>query len=158
MLDTINIYNCSTDGERPTRMVPIFGALSNAPDVVLKTPMFHLFPLIGGDLMAAITFTTIQQLPVSIQPVNDKGKPAPVDGAPVWLTDNTDVVALTPSADGLSCVIVAVGIPGTATVQVTADADLGTGVTNLIGTIEVEVVAAPATSIVVTPGTPEVQP
>lgn len=100
----------------------------------------------------ALELNTIQKTTLSIQPVNAKGQPAPVDGVPTWLTDNTDVLALTPSADGLSCEVVSVGIAGTATVQVTADADLGSGTTSLVGTLDVNVALAPATSIVITPG------
>lgn len=151
MFDTFNshLYQC----DRPTgRLIPIFGPVSESSGTVAKTPGLHRFPLLGGDLMAAVTLTTIQQFSVSIAPVNAKGKPAKVDGPPVWLTDNTDVLALTPSADGLSCDVVAIGIPGAATIQVSADADLGAGSVLLTGTLEVEVTSAPATNIVLTPG------
>lgn len=100
----------------------------------------------------ATTMNSIQQFPIKIQILDGKGRPAPVDGPPTWLADNTDVVALTPSADGMSCDVVAVGIPGTAKVQVSADADLGSGTELLVGTLDVEVTAAPAKTITLTPG------
>lgn len=106
----------------------------------------------------ATKFTTIEQLPVSIQPVNAKGQPAEIDGPATWLTDSSDLLTLEPSDDGLTCLIKSTGMPGRAVVQVTCDADLGEGTTPLVGTIDIEVVSAPATSIVVTPGTPEVIP
>jgi hypothetical protein len=101
---------------------------------------------------------TTQEFVVTIKPVDRKGNPAPVDGTPTWLTDNADVVALEPSNDGLSCKVTAVGIPGTASIQVTADADLGSGVVPIVGITDVEVTPAPATTIVLTPGPVTDQP
>lgn len=106
----------------------------------------------------AVEMTTIDQFEVTIAPKNAKGQPAPVDGVPTWLTDNTDAVALEPSADGMSCLVKAVGIAGGAMVQVEADADMGSGVTLIRGTLQVNVTPAPATNIVLTPGPVVVQP
>lgn len=100
----------------------------------------------------ALTMNTIQQCVLEISPTDAKGHPAKVDGVPEWLTDNSDIVTLIPAADGLSCGIAAVGVPGTCKVQVTADADLGAGVSNLVGTLDVEIVSAPATNIEIKPG------
>lgn len=156
---TLKHLRCLSAFFRPTgRLIPILGTLRNSVGKVSKTPRHWRFPLIGGDLIVATKMNTIQQQQFSIQPVDAKGHPAKVDGAPVWLTDNTDVVALAPSADGLSCTVTAVGIPGTATIQVTADADLGTGVTPLVGKIDLTIDPAPATSIVITPGPVSDQP
>lgn len=144
---------------RPTgRLIPILGPFTNSIGTVHPTPQFYKFPLVGGFLMAAVSLNTIQQFTITIQPVDAKGHPAKVDGVPTWLTDNPAVVALTPSADGLSCLVAAVGIPGTVNINVTADADLGAGVTPLVGTIDCEVTQAPATSIVLTPGAVSDQP
>ncbi len=133
------------------RIVPQVGPFTESRGVVQKTPRFHKFPLYGVPIMAT-KMNSIQQFPFKIEILDGKGRPAPVDGPPTWLTDNTDVLALTPSADGMTCDVVAVGIPGTAKVQVTADADLGTGTESLIGTADVEVTAAPGKTIVMTPG------
>ena len=106
----------------------------------------------------AFSMTATQQVDLTIAPKDKKGKPAALDGVPVWATDNTDVLALTPSADGLTCTIVAVGMVGTANVQVTGDADLGSGVAPLIGTLAVTVTPGQAVTIDITPGTPSEQP
>lgn len=106
----------------------------------------------------ATEITVTQQLPVTVEFRDKKGNPAKVDGAPVWATDNTDVLALTPAADGLSCNVVAVGVIGIGTVQVTADADLGAGVVPVIGTLEISVTAGAAAVVTLTPGTPTEQP
>ena len=100
----------------------------------------------------AFEMTNTQQVELKIEPKNRLGKPAQLDGAPAWATDNSDVIALTPAADGLSCVVAAAGVVGTATVQVTADADLSDGVRPIIGTIEVNITAGEAQTIEIVPG------
>jgi hypothetical protein len=67
------------------------------------------------------------------------------------------VASLVPSANGNSCLVVA-GAPGTGRVTVNADADLGEGVSPLIGELEITVTPGTATMIEVTAGTPEEQP
>lgn len=94
-----------------------------------------------------------QQVDLSIQPVDKKGKPAQLDGIPVWASSDETVITVTPSADGLSAVAVGVA-PGQARVVVTADADLGAGVTDITGTLEFNVVAGSAATINITAGAP----
>lgn len=124
-----------------------------------KTPEFHHYPLRGEATMAfdlpADKFTV-----VSIELKDKKGNPAAVDGVPAWATDNTEVLALEPAADGMSCKVTAVGTL-TATpvvVQVTCDADLGEGTKPVIGTLEVNVVAGEALQVSLTPGPLQDQP
>lgn len=106
----------------------------------------------------ATQLTVTQQVPVGVEFKDAKGNPAKVDGVPAWATDNSDVLALEPAADGLSCNVKAAGVIGTAKVQVSADADLGAGVELVIGTLEIEVVAGKAATVVLTPGTVSEQP
>jgi len=94
-----------------------------------------------------------QQVTLTIQPVDKKGAPAPVDGVPVWASSDATVVAVTPAADGMSAVVVGVA-PGTARVVVTADADTGAGVTDLTGTLDFTVTGGSAVSITITAGEP----
>lgn len=77
---------------------------------------------------------------------NNQGNPAPVqEGSIVWASSNDTVLTVTPSADGMSCVIDSVA-PGTARVTVQADADLGEGVSNITGVSEdIEVTQDPNT-------------
>jgi hypothetical protein len=111
---------------------------------------YKRWPIIGGELLVAFQLTITQECKVTTKIVDAKGNPAQVDGIPAWLTDNPNVVALTPSSDGLSCLVAAVGPIGTATVSMTADADLGAGTETLVG---IPVIAAgPAQAITLTPG------
>lgn len=72
-----------------------------------------------------------------------KGKPAKVDGAPVWASDNEAVATVVASDDGMTAIVTPVDL-GTAQISVTADADLGSGTTTLTGIGTVEVVAGTA--------------
>ncbi len=70
--------------------------------------------------------------PVVLSPLNARGEPAPVDGVPVWASSDETVVTVAPSEDGMSAVINTVAA-GVARVTVTADADLGEGVSEITG-------------------------
>lgn len=157
---TINIFGGIRIGCREPeliRFVPRLGTFQTSDDSV-KVAKSPRRPFIKGNLIMAFEMNNEQQVTVAIQPQTHKGKPAKLDGVPEWLSDNSDVVTLVPSADGLSCLIKANGIPGSANVQVTGDADLGAGVSPIVGTIAVTITQAPATKIVISPGTPEDQP
>lgn len=137
------------------RMYFVLGPIREQNSPVTLTPFFQGQPV--GEIMAALTLTDSQDCPLSVAFVDKKGQAAPVDGAAQWLTSNSEVIALAPADDGLSCVISAVGPLGTATVSVTADADLGDGVTSISGSVDVTVIAGAAVTVDVTPGTPTEQ-
>lgn len=100
-----------------------------------------------------MTLRDDQQVGLTIAITDKKGNPAQVDGAPTWASSDETVVTVTAAADGMSANVVAVA-PGSARVVVTADADLGAGVTPLTGTLDFSVTAGGATAIAITPGTP----
>lgn len=66
---------------------------------------------------------------------DSRGNPATVDGVPVWATSDATVLTVTPAADGMSFDVNTVA-PGTARLTVTADADLGSGVSTITGMSE----------------------
>lgn len=72
---------------------------------------------------------------VALTITNATGQPAAVDGVPVWASSDDTVLGVVPAADGMSAVVSAVA-PGTARVTVSADADLGAGVTPITGVSE----------------------
>lgn len=108
--------------------------------------------------MAALILTDSQQVAFSIKVTDKKGNPASVEGVPEWASSDDTILTVEAAADGLSAVAKAAGPLGTAQVSVTADADLGTGVTSIIGTQDVEVVAGAAVAIALTGAAPEEQP
>jgi hypothetical protein len=89
---------------------------------------------------------TDQNYPLVLLSITDaQGRTARVDGVPVWTSSNEAVLRVTPAADGLSAVVDTVDI-GTARINVSADADLGTGVTPITGASEdVNVSQGPST-------------
>lgn len=105
-----------------------------------------------------MNMTDSQQVSLTISPVDRKGNPAPVDGIPAWASSNTEVVTVAPAPDGMSAVASAVGPLGTATVSVTADADLGAGVTEIAGSLDITITAGSASTVTITAGTPTEQP
>lgn len=105
-----------------------------------------------------LVMTTVDECMLAIAPRDALGRPAPVQN-PAWLVENSEVLSATISPDGLSCAIAALG-PVTAGVLVTvkADVDLGDGVRERSGTLNVIVNPAQAETIEIVPGpvTPQV--
>lgn len=111
-----------------------------------------------GRILVMLALGSSQQVLVSCRFRDRRGNPAPVEGLPEWMTDNSELLALFPGEDGLSCLVKAVGPLGTAHVTLTADADLGAGTKPIIGTLEVAVTAGSAVVVTLEAGTPEDQP
>ena len=110
-----------------------------------------------GVTRMSLVLTDAQKVTLSITPVDAKGNPAPVDGIPEWSSSDASVIVVEPSSDGMSAVATAAGPLGTAQVNVTADADLGAGVTSITGTLDIQVTGSEAVAISITAGTPEPQ-
>lgn len=107
--------------------------------------------------------TATQETTYRIVEVHDKrGNKVPLDPAvvPDWKTDNTDILTITPSADGMTCHVRPVGMVTSTPVhiQVTADADTTDAVKNVIGTDEINVTPGEAATIVIKADTPTEQP
>lgn len=132
------------------QMIPMVGIAYPVGQPVTKTPQFHKNR--KGTIIMAFELSTGFQVPVAVEFRDRKGNPAPVEGTPEWSTDNSELLAISPSEDGMSCNVASVGPIGTATVTLSADADLGAGVRSIIGTLEVSVTTGGATEVVLTPG------
>jgi hypothetical protein len=81
------------------------------------------------------TLMNTQHVPFTLTITNTAGQPATVQpGSIVWATSDPTIITVAPAADGLSGFIEAVGPnTATATVSVTADADLGAGIVTITG-------------------------
>lgn len=99
-----------------------------------------------------VQLTDTQQVTLSVAEQDSKGQPVTGDSL-AWSVDNPAVIALTPSADTYSCLLVA-GTDGTATVTV-ADNSVNPPLT---ATDVITVVSSAATGLVVSEGTAEDQP
>lgn len=78
--------------------------------------------------------------------VDAKGKPAKVDGVPVWTPPDAALASLAVAADGMSAVMTLVDPIqlGAGQVRIDADADMGAGVKPLVTLGDFEVVAGEA--------------
>ena len=103
----------------------------------------------------AIQLTDEQQVVLRARAVTEAGNDAGIEGDPVWSVSDEALLTITPN--GFECTVVTNGPLGTATVTVTGDSDLGEGVSEITGEMEVEVIAAPAASIEVTNDEPELK-
>ena len=77
-----------------------------------------------------IISTTEEKVHIKLNITTASGKPAKVDGVPTWTLDGTGSVV--PDADGLGAFVVSADTPGISTWSVSADADLGPGVTTIV--------------------------
>ena len=111
-------------------------------------------PTVKGALPMALTLQVTQQFPIEIQPVDARGNPAAVDGAPAWSVSDETLLTVDPADDGLSAVVSAVGPVGSAQVTVRADARMGAEVREIVGTLDVSLVAAEAATLRLVPGVP----
>lgn len=93
------------------------------------------------DLPGTVTFSVSG-------PVDAKGKPAKLDGVPVWaLDDETNAQIVAQAPNGLSCDVHLSDNPSATQLTVKADADLGAGVVELTGVAVINIVAGDAVSL-----------
>lgn len=104
----------------------------------------------------ALVMTSTQQCLLTMQPLDAKGNPAPVDNVAAWQVTNPDVCTLEVAGDGVTALCKATAL-GDTQVSCTADADLGSGVRNITGLLDVSIRAAEAVSMGIVAGTPEEQ-
>jgi len=91
----------------------------------------------------------------SITPVDSKGNPAAIDGLAAWSSSSPDIVTVTNvSTDSLSADVVPGTALGAAQINVTADADLGSGVSTINGVLDVQVVAGQAVGFTISTSPP----
>jgi len=135
----------------------VIGVVSEWSRPPAATPQYRRWPFIQGERYVAMQLSATQQVRVSAQFLDKHGNPAQVESCN-WLTDNSDVLALTPSGDGLSCLVAARGPMGAARLTLSGDADMGEGVIPIIGTLDFEVTAGQASQVALEAGTPEEQP
>lgn len=104
-------------------------------------------------IMQETTITNEQKIPVTLKPVTDTGKPAKLDGAPVWTVVSGEATVV-PAADGLSADLISSDTPGDTVFLVDGDADLGSGVEDIQETITLHVSGANAKNLGISFGAP----
>lgn len=105
--------------------------------------------------IAMLILPNDHKVTASIQPVDAKGNPATIDGLASWSSSSNDIASVTNlSADTLSADVVPGTQLGTCQINVTADADLGSGVTTISGVLDCQVVAGQAVGFTITTAPP----
>lgn len=105
----------------------------------------------------SLILTDEQKVALSIRPMTAAGNPARIDGVPAWSSSDSTIIEVLPDLDGLSAEAVTVGPVGVAQVSIVVDADLGAGVRTLAAMLDIEVIAAEAATVAITPGAPELK-
>lgn len=129
-------------------------------DAVIEQPALAiLFDLVheDGTIEEGVTSFKMrndQTQTARIRPVGSGGKPAGLDGVPVWASADETIATVTAAADGLSAVISPTGPTGTVRITASGDGDLGEGVRPIFGFADVDVTPGNATGIEMTLDTP----
>lgn len=94
---------------------------------------------------------------VKVAYVDSHGNAATVDGDPTWESSDENIVTIeVDPEDAMQAKITPVGQAGQAQISVTADADLGNGIKEIITTADIDVVAGEAVAGTISPvGEPE---
>lgn len=137
------------------QVIFVVGPVKELISPVKPTPQYKKWPALFREISMGFRLTDSQRVTLTPRFADKHGHPAEVDGIPEWFTDNSDVVALQPAADGKSCVVSALGALGSATITMKADARLGEGVVDLFGTLVIDVTGGEATQVTLEAGTPE---
>lgn len=96
-----------------------------------------------------------QKVGLTLELTDADGNVVTGQGDPVWESSDPALVAISPN--GAAATASTTPGPGTGTATVTArvDADLGEGVKEVTGTLDIEVVAGDASVVNIVAGTPE---
>ena len=103
--------------------------------------------------MATLQLTDVQHDALTLTAADAAGNPVALPaGSVTWGASDPTILAVTPSADGMSADVAAQGPLGTAQVTVSVAID---ATTTLTGSLDVVVVASAAATIQIVPGTPQ---
>ncbi len=144
-----------------TRIVPGLSPTVDQQEPVVPTPQYRTNRCFDPrSLLLMFELPIGKQTTISTKFLDAGGNVTKPDGVPVWGSDNTDVVAITPATDGLSCLVKTLGpiTPTPVTISMTADADRGTAVRAIIGTFQLTVTGGDAQTVVLDASAPEDQP
>jgi hypothetical protein len=130
-------------------------------DVIVEKPRLVFSVTINNVTIKDIKMLllpTDQKVLATIEPVDAKGNPAKIDGQPNWNSSSTDIANVAPEPDDgsgkWSAWVTPVGAVGTCQINVIADADLGSGITQITGVLDLEVVSGQAVSFQISTAAP----
>ncbi|MBR0879102.1 hypothetical protein ACVMGC_004766 [Bradyrhizobium barranii subsp. barranii] len=123
----------------------------------LLTIAFNRFVITAEGTFVMYTLPVDHAVRMQVGYVDAAGNPATVDGAVSWATSNPDLAQVeVDSQDSTICRVVPVAELGQVQITATADADLGSGVRELITVCDITIVAGEAVTGTIQPvGEPE---
>jgi len=104
-----------------------------------------------------VTLTDTQQVGITVTAADKRGGKADVQSVTFASTDDSVASVNQDTVDTHKATVVA-HVPGTITVNVSADADLGDGVRTITGSLDFTITGGGAATLAVNPGTPVEQP
>lgn len=102
----------------------------------------------------SLIMTVVQECPLEVRFKDSQGNEAPVENI-VWSSSDPAVLIVNANdAVPNKAIVVAAGVVGTGQVNVKADARVGEGSNEIVGLLAVEILAAEATVVEISAGTP----
>ena len=102
----------------------------------------------------SLIMTTVQECPLEVKFRDAHGNEAQVENI-VWSSSAEDILKVNANdAEPNKAIVLAVGSPGTGQVNVKADPKIGEPVGEIVGVLDVEILAAEATVVEISAGTP----
>lgn len=95
-----------------------------------------------------------QKIKLGIEIKDKFGNPAQIDGKPVFALSDETLADMVVTEDGLSCDITPKGPVGALKVQAKCDADLGEGVKEILGELDLDLIAGEAVTVELKAGEP----
>ena len=127
-----------------------------------KKPGFLWSINVNGVVSKNITMLVLpndHKVIATVEPVDAKGNPATIDGIPSWSSSSATIATVNAlPADGsgkFSAEVLPGSELGTCQINVTADADLGSGIQQISGVLDLEVVGGQAVGFTITTSVPE---
>lgn len=117
------------------------------PEITATTIEFYTTINGSKERVANMFLKVDENLPLSIAIKDKRGNAAKVDGVPAWAVTDEALAKLEVAEDGMGATLIPAGNVGVLKVQVKVDADLGEGVSELLGELEVEFLPLAATVI-----------
>lgn len=130
--------------------------LAAGPKPVSTAALIEFYITIGGQKQKVVHMflKDSDNLPLSIAIKDLKNNDAKVDGVPAWSVTDPSLASLAVADDGMSAVLSPVGGLGAFKVQVHADADLGADIKDILGEMDVDIIAGDAATIAISAGAP----
>jgi len=116
------------------------------------TLYYRNFTITARGANMAYTLPVDYGVKVQVAYVDGHGNPAMVDGPVQWASSDTTIAeVLADTGDSQNALVQAKGVVGQVQISVTADADLGVGVRNIVTLMDVSVIAGEAVAGTISP-------